>query len=289
MPQDSVITSQLAELHQRAAEVLESAKVRPGDRIPRWTNTTGHTLCLPGGNRGYPAFWVRDAAMMVGADLVPAEEVEGWVRLIASVQPGPEGIHLKHGLFVPPYSIPDHVTLNGAACWYPGAYDGEDQGNGTFGFLLPADDAFYFIQMVREHFWLTNRPTLFQSEVKTPWGAAPLSEVCVRAFESVVVNQEGLVVGDGAEGKTRVDWGFCDTVRKTGQCLSIVRRWGCPTSPCSPRASDPAQSGERHEPKTRAHWVLDSGRVMARGRPALQRIAWTIIFCQAGLFQHFSS
>jgi hypothetical protein len=224
--QDSLIATQLAELHHRAFEVLESATVRPGESIPNWTNTTGHTLRLPGGNRGYPAFWVRDAAMMLGADFIPAKEVEGWVRLIASVQPGPNGLHLKHGLFVPPYSIPDHLTLNGAACWYPGAYDGEDQGNGTFGFLPPADDAFYFIQMLREHFRLTSRPTLFQSDVKTPWGVAPLSRVCGRAFESVAVDKDGLVVCDAAEGKTRVDWGFCDTVRKTGRCLMpSLLRW----------------------------------------------------------------
>jgi hypothetical protein len=226
MSQDSLMATQLAELHHRALEILESATMRPGESIPHWTNTTGHTLRLPGGNRGYPAFWIRDAAMMLGADFIPAEEVEGWVRLIASVQPGPEVIHLKHGLFVPPYSIPDHITLNGAACWYPGAYDGEDQGSGTFGFLPPADDAFYFIQMVREHFRLTSRPTLFQADVETPWGVAPLSQVCVRAFESVAVDQDGLVVCDGAEGKTRVDWGFCDTVRKTGQCLMpSLLRW----------------------------------------------------------------
>jgi hypothetical protein len=221
-----LFSTDLASLHHLAAVVLESAAIRPGDQIPHWANTTGSTLHLPGGNKGYPAFWVRDGAMMLGADFIPAAEVEGWVRLIAAVQPGPDGVHLKHGLFVPRYSIPDHITLNGAACWYPGAMDGEDQGNGTFGFLPPADDAFYFIQIVREHFRLTRQPTLFQADVKTPWGVAPLSRVCVRAFESVAVNPEGLAVCEGAAGKTRVDWGFCDTVRKSGPCLMpSLLRW----------------------------------------------------------------
>lgn len=218
--------AQLASLHRLAASVVESAAVLPGGQIPGWTNTTGCTLRLPGGNRGYPAFWVRDAAMMLGADFIPAPEVEGWVRLIASVQPGPEGIHLKHGLFVPAYSMPDHITLKGTACWYPGAMDGEDQGNGTFGFLPPADDAFYFIQMVREHWRLTGKPSLFEAEVKTGWGTAPLAQVCVHAFESVAADPDCLVVCEAAPGKTRVDWGFCDTVRKTGRCLMpSLLRW----------------------------------------------------------------
>jgi len=50
-------------------------------------------------------------------------------------------------------------------------------------------------------------------------GLAPLSEVCIRAFESVAEDKEGLVVCEGAAGKTRVDWGICDTVRKAGKCL----------------------------------------------------------------------
>lgn len=214
-------------LRKIAAEVVESAQVAPGGRIPGWQNTTGYTLLLPGGNDGYPAFWVRDAAMTLGADFIHADEVEGWVRLIASVQAGPEGIHLENNLFVPPYSIPDHITLNGAACWYPGAMDGQNQGNGAYGFLPPADDAFYFIQMVREHLRLTGRPPLFLSSVTTPWGGRTLWEVCERAFESVGVElKTSLIVCDAAPEKTRVDWGFCDTVRKTGSCLmpSLLRR-----------------------------------------------------------------
>jgi hypothetical protein len=213
-------------LKRLAAEMVESAKVEPGGEIPGWKNTTGYTLRLPGGNRGYPAFWVRDAAMMLGADLISATEVEGWIRLIASVQAGPEPIRLKNGLLVPPYSIPDHITLRGAACWYPGAMDGEDQGDGTFGFLPPADDAFYFLQMVREHMRLTGKPGLFQAKVRTVYGERPLSEVCDRAFDSVATDAQGLVICEAEPGRTRVDWGFCDTVRKTGACLMpSLLRW----------------------------------------------------------------
>ncbi len=223
MPSQS--TPSLKWLHDLAARVIDSAQVDPGDRVSGTVNTTGFALHLPGSTTShYRAFWVRDAAMMLGADFLSAEEVEGWVRLIASTQAGPEGLRFPRELFVPPYSIPDHITLEGAACWYPGA--NAEQGEGTFGFLPPADDAFYFIQMVREHARLTGQPSLFLAPVQTSWGQPPLWEVCARAFDAVAVNAEGLVVCSGEKGQTRVDWGFCDTVRKVGACLMpSLLRW----------------------------------------------------------------
>lgn len=225
-PPDASPRELRARLHRIAAEVVESAKVAPGEKIPGWTNTTGVTLRLPGGNRGYPAFWVRDAAMMLGADFIKADEVEGWIRLIAGVQNGPQTLTLKHGLSIPPYSIPDHITLNGAACWYPGAMDGDDQGNGSFGFLPPADDAFYVVQMAAEHRRLTRKADLFTHVFHTRFGDVPLWEICEKAFDSVDADATGLVVCSSEAGKTRVDWGFCDTVRKTGACLMpSLLRW----------------------------------------------------------------
>lgn len=217
----------MQELRKIAVSVLDGSRVAPGAAIPgNRVNSTGVAVRLPGATlEYYPAFWTRDAAMMLGSGFVPADEVAGWVRLIAGVQPGSDGIRLPHGLFVPGGSIPDHITLDGKACWYPGAM--EDQGNGTFGFLPPADDAFYFIQMVREHLRLTGSPSLAAAKVATPYGEAPVADAAVRAFESVAADPAtGLVTCDGEAGKTRVDWGFCDTVRKTGSCLmpSLLRR-----------------------------------------------------------------
>lgn len=209
-----------------ASTVLESAKVSPGARIPGGaTNTTGYALRVPGGTQSYyPAFWVRDAAMMLGGDFVPAAEIEGWVRVIAATQPGAEGLRFGR-LFIPAYSIPDHITMGGAACWFPGAYT--EQGKGDFGFLPPADDAFFFIQMVAQHWRLTRSTAFFQSTVPTGWGNARLSDICAKAFDSVAVDPAGgLVVCEAGEGRTRVDWGFCDTIRKTGLCLMpSLLRW----------------------------------------------------------------
>ena len=215
------LQTNLATLQQLARETVATAEVKPGVGIANGVNTTGYVLRLPGGGGIYPAFWVRDAAMMLGGGLISAAEIEGWIRVIAAVQPGPRGISLKRGLFVPGYSIPDHVNVNGRAVWYPGTYaDGDDQGNGQYGFLPPADDAFYFIQMVREHLNLTGKPDILRTRLATGWGTHRVMEICDRAFESVAVDSAtGIVACDEAEGRARVDWGFCDSVRKTGLAL----------------------------------------------------------------------
>lgn len=211
----------VAALRQLAQEMVAAAALPPGASVSRGPNTTGLTLHLPGGSGSYPAFWVRDAAMMLGADLIGADEIEGWIRLIASVQAGPAGIHLRHGLFVPGYSIPDHINVNGRAVWYPGTYnDGDDQGTGHFGFLPPADNAFYFIQMAREHHRLAGTPDLLRMPMPTSAGSRMVIEVCDQAFASVAVEPvSGVVICNEAPSETRVDWGFCDSIRKTGLAL----------------------------------------------------------------------
>ncbi len=225
-PASSDYAANLELLRQTARTVLDGARVPAGGQIPGGpNNTTGFALHVPGATQSYyPAFWIRDAAMMLGGDFVSADEVEGWVCVTAATQPGADGLHFGR-LFVPPFSIPDHITLGGEACWYPGAYT--EQGNGTFGFLPPADDAFFFVQMVFEHWRLTRRLDFFRSTVKTGWGKARLSDVCEKAFASVAADEPtGLAVCEPAEGRTRVDWGFCDTIRKTGRCLMpSLLRW----------------------------------------------------------------
>ena len=221
----TVADADLELLREMAAAVIGGSRVLPGTRIPGGPeNTTGHILHVPGATQNYyPAFWVRDAAMMLGADFISAEELAGWIRVIAATQPGADGLRFGR-LSIPPYSIPDHITLGGKACWFPGAY--EEQGNGSFGFLPPADDAFYFIHMVHAHWQLTRQLALFAAPMRTSWGEPRLAEVCVHAFESVHAETgTGLVRGEVAEGRTRVDWGFCDTIRKAGFCLmpSLLR------------------------------------------------------------------
>ncbi len=215
----------LRELHLIAQQVVDSAKVRVDGEIPGvGKNATGFQLRLPGGTQNYyPAFWIRDAAMTLGSDFVSQHEVEGWIKLVASVQPGQKGIALPHNMFVPAYSIPDHITLKGEACWYPGAY--ADQGVGDYGLLPPADDAYYFVEMVHEQMRLAKNARFLSQRVKTPYGETTVLQAAEKAFDSVAVDvNTGLVLCD--QKQTRVDWGFCDSVRKTGMALMpSLLRW----------------------------------------------------------------
>ena len=214
------VSADLAYLRTVSAEVIAASKVSAKGEIkggPK--NETGFDLRVPGGTQNYyPAFWIRDAAMMLGGDFVPASEIEGWIRLIAKVQARSKDIPFPHGMIVPPYSIPDHITLHGEACWYPGAY--AEQGDGHYGLLPPADDAFFYIGMIYEQGRAAKSTDFLRALLKD----MTVAESAREAFNSVEVDKAtGLVKCDPV--RTRVDWGFCDSIRKTGLCLmpSLLR------------------------------------------------------------------
>jgi hypothetical protein len=213
-------------LHELAKRILDASAVPPNGTLPDGKiNTTGRQLRLPGANlTHYPAFWVRDAAMMLGGDFVPADEIAGWVRFVAFYQAGADGLRPGR-TWIPPFSIPDHIGLDGMHYWFPGSAAERDKG--TYGFQPPADNAFYFLQMVHAHWRLTRSLAFFNAPVRTLWGEAPLREVCLGAFDSVATDEQtGLVVCEAGEGRTRADWGFCDAIRKTGRCLMpSLLRW----------------------------------------------------------------
>ena len=264
---------QRTQLHDIAVGIVEHVRLRAGKTIEGHTNATGVTLTLPDARARYPFFRVRDAALLCGADFVLPDEIEGWTRLLAKAQAGAEGLKLPHDLNVPPYSIPDHITPEGIVRWFShGDTEGEPE-DASFGNLPPADNAFYFIQIVREHLRLTKKPALFQSPVTgllpgtsvpttakpsaqtnakpagtvpapanfsdpiaaangssaapAPSGSTTIADACARAFASIAVDESnGLVACSAEAGQFRVDWGFNDTVRKTGMCLvPSLLRW----------------------------------------------------------------
>ncbi len=116
-------TEQLAEMTK---ELIAVSTVRPGQRIQRGINTTGRSLLTPGYNDAqratYPAFWVRDPAWVAESNLIPAEEVWGWITLLTETMRGPEPWHLASGGVVLPYSLPDHINIDGSPVYYPGTY-----------------------------------------------------------------------------------------------------------------------------------------------------------------------
>lgn len=207
-------------LREQARLIMQSAELRASETSGKWRNTTSYTLHVPGGNMGYPAFWVRDAVMMLGTDLIPSAEIEGWIRLIASTIRQDDWI-VRPGVHVPAYAVPDHINFDGKAVYFPGTYDsGTAQGGHPFGKYPPLDDQFYFLIAVHEHWKATRSLALFHSRVKTASGEMPLSGLCERVFEVAPSDpSSALVIAGNIETENAKDFGFADTVFKSGKLL----------------------------------------------------------------------
>jgi hypothetical protein len=207
-------------LREQARQMVAAARLGPGASSGKWRNQTPFAVHVPGGNMGYPAFWVRDAVMMLGADFVPAPEIEGWIRLMASTVPR-EDWNLRPGAFVPAFAVPDHINFDGRPTYYPGTYDsGTKQGGKPFGKYPPLDDHFYFITAAYEHWKLSHDQALFRSRLATATGEMTLAALCERVYLVAPSDAaSGLVVSGDVETENAKDWGFCDTVFKSGKLL----------------------------------------------------------------------
>ncbi|MBN1417395.1 MAG: hypothetical protein JXP34_01385 [Planctomycetes bacterium] len=215
-------------LRDQARRVIDSARLAAGQKSGRHHNATAHDLHVPGGNMGYPAYWVRDSVMMLGGDFIPVVEIEGWIRLICSTLRGPEDWQVRPGVIVPAYAVPDHINFDGKATFYPGNYEtGERQGGHPWGKYPPLDDNFFFLTAVCEHWKLAEDLALFRSTVRTFSGEARLSDLCEKVYRMPPCDEAtGLLTTGDIEKENAKDWGFCDTVFKSGKLLfpSLLKR-----------------------------------------------------------------
>ncbi|MBI4326731.1 MAG: hypothetical protein HY674_15920, partial [Chloroflexi bacterium] len=203
-------------------DTVAASRVRPGHKAGGSpTNSCGVTLIMPGGRGGYPAFWIRDFAMSLESGFVTAEEMLNHLRLTAQRQNGPVARPLKHGLIIPPFAIPDHINFDGGAVFYPGTYSsGDDQGNGAFGILPPADDHYEFVHIA----WCLFRRSSMAGFLQEKINGRPLLERLVAAYGAPRTDPlTGLVVTD--EAQRAVGFGFCDAIYFSGQMLfpSLLR------------------------------------------------------------------
>jgi hypothetical protein len=210
----------------QARRVVDSAALNPGQFSGNWNNATRYRMHVPGGNMGYPAFWVRDAVMMLGADFITAQETEDWIRLMAGTV-RPQDWHVRPGVVVPAFAMPDHINFDGKPTFYPGNYYSDDrQGGSPFGKYPPLDDHFYFIAAVHENWKLTGSLALFRSSIATGAGAMTLADFSERVFGVAPVDaRTGLVVAGDVDTENAKDFGFCDSVFKSGKVLfaSLLR------------------------------------------------------------------
>lgn len=208
-------------LKEQARRIVNSARLAAGESSGQWRNTTPYDIHVPGGNMGYPAYWVRDSVMMLGGDFISAEEIEGWIRLISATLRGPEDWHVRPGVVVPAYAVPDHINLDGKPTFYPGNYEtGKKQGGYPWGKYPPLDDNFYFITAVYEHWKLTGSLRFFRSEVKTSFGEEKLADLCEKVYQQPSSDlTTGLIVAGDIRLENAKDWGFCDGEFKSGKLL----------------------------------------------------------------------
>jgi len=170
---------------------------------------------------GYPAFWVRDAVMMLGGKLISQQELKGWILLIAAAVQGPKAWNVRPGVVVPPYTVPDHIDLNGKPSFYPGSYaTGSKQGGYPYGKYPPLDDNFWFLKTVYEYWVMTRRIAFFHSRVKTSFGKMRLDDLCEHVYSAAPADPAtGLVTAGNIKRENAKDWGFCDGEFKSGKLL----------------------------------------------------------------------
>lgn len=207
------------------AAVVDASRVKPGEKVGAFgPNTSGAVLIRPGGRDCYPAFWIRDYAMSLDVGLITAEEQRHALLVTASCQED-AGRALASGSTVPRGSIPDHITFDGKAIFYPGTLDDvAGQGGPNFGAVPPFDDQFYFIHMAYALARETDDVALLDQAVH----GVSLWKRLDAAFGMPPAHETGIVY---TTPETRgITFGFVDSVTHTGDLLfASLLKWQAAT------------------------------------------------------------
>ncbi|MFO1447804.1 MAG: hypothetical protein U1F61_06565 [Opitutaceae bacterium] len=213
----------MAFLRDLARDVIDASRVSPGTGAAgrsKLANTTGVALITPGKDT-YPAYWIRDFSMALESGLIGSDEIRDHLVLAARTQSGPTERMLANGLYLPPWSIPDHINYDGRPTFYPGTYaSGDDQGSGKFGRLPPIDDHYEFVHIAYAYYQATRDATVLRSEV----AGVSLFERLENAFASPR-SDPSTGLAETTEADRAVGFGFCDGVVHTGKLLfaSLLR------------------------------------------------------------------
>ena len=179
-------------------------------------------VLVPSGDGFYPSFWVRDCVMMAESGLLDDKLMKEYIEIFATHgQNGGKQIELENGLCIPPYACADHINYDGGTVFFPGIYsDSTNQGTGRFGFYPPYDDNFYFILLVFFYIKKTGDVDILEKR----YNDMSLLDHIEKAFLCYGIDDATQLVYSNSE-KYTVDWGFCDTIKKTGFLLmpSILR------------------------------------------------------------------
>jgi len=205
----------IAEATVKAAHVPPGA-FKPGGGV----NTTGITLITPGGN--YAAFWIRDYAMSLDCGLIGPDEMLPQLKLFARCQSGPRERKLLSGGIIPPFSIADHIRMDGRPVFYPATMNpGQFQGADPWGPLPIVDDHYYFVHMAWAYWRDAKDPAFLFESVD---GLTILDRL-IKAFHAPEVDPKtGAVVAEPP--RRAVGFGFDDTIYMLGaMCFATLLRW----------------------------------------------------------------
>jgi hypothetical protein len=129
--------------------------------------------------------------------------------------------NVRSGVEVPAFAVPDHINLDGKATFYPGNYEtGSMQGGNPFGKYPPLDDYFYYIFAVYYQWKMSGSTAFFRSQIKTAFGEMQLAELCQLVYRVAPSDSEtALCVAGNVDTENAKDFGFCDSVSKSGKLL----------------------------------------------------------------------
>jgi len=211
-------------------KLIGASTIRPGQRIQRGENTTGRSLLAPGQNSleraVYPAYWVRDPAWVAESGFIPAEEVWGWITLMSETMRGPEPWNLASGGVVLPYSLADHINIDGKPVYYPGTYASDETQGPPWGKYPPHDDQYWLTFTAYTYARMTDDWRSFERPVPTPMGSIPLWQACELAHNAFPIDPATqLCLASDDLNEHIVDWGYNDSITKTGKLLfpSVLR------------------------------------------------------------------
>lgn len=162
-------------------QTLAACRHEAHDGIPIYTpDASGH----------YAALWTRDFCYMVegAGQLIPAQEMLAGIDVLLGGQ-------REDGY------IPDRVQADGAAVFFPGPVDK------PIGSLPPVDNQFFMVKLVCAYARMVRDYPNAHQRLERLW----------KAMDVVPVEPDGLVAVD--RNNPWVDYGFTDTVARTGKTL----------------------------------------------------------------------
>lgn len=217
-------------LRKSTLRLIEVATVLSGQVIATGTNTTGRSFLTPGNNlpgtTTYPAFWTRDPAWIAESGFIASKDVWGWVTLLAETMQGHEQRRLSSGGVILPYSLADHINVDGSPVYYPGTYRSDDTQGPPYGKYPPHDDQYWLTFNTYAYAKSTGDYDAITRPIATRCGELPLWQVCTLTHNAFPVDATSqLCLADSSLEEHIVDWGYNDAITKTGKLLfpSLLR------------------------------------------------------------------